>query len=403
MANSILTPSMIAKEALMQLKNRLGFTSGINRQYSDEFAQKGAKIGNSITIRKPVRYTVSNGATLVNQDVTEESASLTLSNQKHVAINFTSKDLTLSVDEFSKRYLSGGAAALANQVDLDGLLLAKNTVANFVGTPGTTPATALVYLQAQQKLDEMACPRDNKRSFFINPAAQASTVDGLKGLFQSSEKIASQYEKGMMGMALGGSFYMSQNIAVHTVGPLGGTPVVSGGAQTGASLVTSGWTASAAARLKKGDVFTVAGVFAVNPLTYQSTGALQQFVVTADVSSDGAGAATIPISPSIIVSGSTQTVSGSPANSAAITVVGTASTGYAQNILAHEDAFTLGCADLQMPNGVDFASVASDPESGLSIRIVRAYDINNDAFPCRMDILYGLAALRPEWACRISG
>lgn len=402
MANSILTPSVIAKEALMQLKNKLGFTSGIDRQYSEEFAVKGAKIGNAITIRKPVRYVVQNGATLINQDVTEESTSLTLSSQKHVAINFSSKDLTLSVDEFAKRFLSGGTVALANQVDMDGLALAKNTTYNQVGTPGTTPASALVYLQAQQKLDEMAAPRDNKRSFFINPAAQAATVDGLKGLFQSSEKIAEQYEKGMMGQGLGGTFYMAQNIATHTVGPQGGTPLVNGASQTGSTLVTKGWTAAAASRLKKGDVFTLAGVFAVNPVTYQSTGSLQQFVVTADFSSDGSGNGSVSISPSINVSGSTQTVTASPADGAAITVVGTGGSGYAQNILCHESAFTLGCADLQLPNGVDFAAVASDKESGLSIRIVRAYDINNDAFPCRMDILYGLAALRPEWACRIT-
>lgn len=403
MANSILTPSVIAKEALMRFKNKLGFTKGIDRQYSEEFAKKGAKIGNSITIRKPVRYTVQNGAVLVNQDVTEESASLNLSSQKHVAINFNSKDLTLSVDDFSERFVEGALVSLANQVDLDGLKLAAQSSFNLVGTPGTVPATALVYLQAQQKLDEMGAPRDKNRSFFINPAAQASTVDGLKGLFQSSEKIAEQYESGMMGMGLGGTFYMAQNIYSQTVGPLGGTPLVNGASQTGATLSTKGWTAAAASRLKQGDVFTVAGVNAVNPITKQSTGALQQFVVTADFSSDGSGNGSVGISPSIITSGATQTVTASPADGAAITVVGTAGTSYAQNILCHKKAFTLGCADLQMPNGVDFAAVASDSESGLSIRIVRAYDINNDAYPCRMDILYGWAAMRPEWSCRITG
>lgn len=404
MANTLLSPSMIAKEALMAFKNKLGFTSHTDRQYSGEFAVSGAKIGSSITIRKPPRFTVSNGAVLVNQDVTEESASLTLSSQKHVAFNFNSKDLTLTVDKFRARYLDNAVVALANQVDMDGLLLAKNSVANFVGTPGTSPATALVYLQGQQKLDEMACMRDNKRAAFITPGAQATTVDGLKGLFQSSDRISKQYENGLMGQGLGADFYMAQNIATHTVGAYGGTPLVNGASQTGASLVTDGWTNSITGVLKQGDVFTIAGVHAVNPITKQALASLQQFLVTADANSGATtGPATVSIYPSIVTSGALQTVDASPADNAAITVVsGTASTGYAQNILCHEKAFTLGTADLVKPNGVDFAAVASDEESGLSIRIVRAYDINNDAFPCRLDILYGWAALRPEWACRIS-
>lgn len=403
MANSLLTPSIIAKEALMAFKNKLGFTSKVDKQYSDQFAVKGAKIGNVITVRKPPRFTVSSGPALQVQNVLEESASLTLSSQKHVDFLFNSVDLTLTVDEYKSRYLDNAVIALANQVDLDGMQLAATTTANSVGVPGTTPNALLTYLSAQQQLNEFACPSDANRSIFITPKAQAVTVDALKGLFQSSEKIASQYEKGMMGMAIGAEWYMAQNIYTRTVGPLGGTPVVSGASQSGASLVTSGWTAAAAARLKLGDSFTIAGVFSVNPITKQSTGSLQNFLVTADVSSDGSGNATIPIYPSIVVSGSTQTVTASPANSAAITVLGAANTVTPQNILCHKNAFTLGCADLEMPSGVDFAAQASDPETGLAIRIVRAYDINSDTFPCRLDILYGWAAMRPEWASRIQG
>jgi hypothetical protein len=403
MANSVLTPSMIAKEALMAFKNALGFTKGVNRQYSEEFAVKGAKIGSSVTIRKPPRFTVSNGATLVNQDVTEESASLALSSQKHVAFKFSSSELTLSIDRFRERYLDNAVLALANQVDIDGLQTAYQNTFNSVGTPGTTPNTALLFLQAQQKLNEFGCPVGSKRYFHINPAAQTVMVDALKGLFQSGDKIAEQYEQGMMGIALGGKWKMSQNIYAHTTGPQGGTPLVNGASQTGASLITDGWTAAAASRLKKGDVFTIAGVNAVNPITKQLTGSLQQFVVTADLSSDGSGNATIAISPSIVTSGPTQTVSGSPADNAALTVVGAASTVTPQNMLCDENAFVLGTADLELPQGVHFAAVASDPDSGLSIRIVRAYDISADSFPCRLDILYGWAAVRPEWACRIQG
>lgn len=403
MANTILTPSMIAKEALMAFKNQLGFTKNINKQYSEEFAKKGAKIGSSVTIRKPPRFTVADGATLVNQDVTEESTSLSLDKQKHVAFKFSSVELTLSVDEFRKRYIDNAVIALANQVDSDGLLMAYQSTFNSVGTPGTVPSALLTYLQAQQKLNEMACPKGNKRSFHINPAASTSIVDNLKSLFQSSEQISKQYEEGYMGVAAGGKWMMSQNIYTHVTGQQGGTPLVNGGSQSGASLITDGWTASAANRLKKGDVFTIANVFAVNPVTKQSTGALQQFVVTADAASDGSGNLTASISPSIVTSGALQTVSASPADNAAITVVGAGSVSSPQNILCHEDAFVMGCADLELPGGVDFAAVASDPESGLSMRIVRAYDISADSFPCRLDILYGHKAVRPEWACRIQG
>jgi hypothetical protein len=286
---------------------------------------------------------------------------------------------------------------------MDGLNMAAMNVANSVGTPGTTPSTLQTYLSAQQKLNEMACPSDDKRSFFITPAAQAATVSALSGLFQSSAQIAEQYEKGMMGIAAGGKWFMAQNLYSRTVGALGGTPVVSGASQSGSSLVTSGWTASVTNVLNQGDVFTIAGVYAVNPITKQSTGSLQQFVVTSAASSNGSGQATVSIYPSIVTSGPTQTVTVSPANSAAISVVGGPGASSPQNILCHEKAFTLGTADLELPGGVDFAAIATDEESGLSIRIIRAYDINNDVFPCRLDVLYGWAALRPEWACRIQG
>ena len=403
MANSLLTPTMIAKEALMEFKNMLGFSKRVNKQYSEEFAIKGAKKGDTVTIRKPWRPSVSDGATLSNQDVTEESTTLQLDSQKHVAFRFTSKELTLNIDEFKKRYISPAVTALANKVDLDGLQVAAQNVYNAVGTPGTTPSALLTYLQAQEKLNLLACPKGDKRSFHVDPLASTKIVDAVKGLFQSSEQIKNQYEKGVMGTAAGGDWYMSQNIYAHTGGQLGGTPLVNGASQTGASLVTDGWTASAANRLKKGDVFTVAGVYSVNPITKQSTGQLQQFLVTADAASDGSGNATISISPSITTSGATQTVSGSPADNAALTILHSASSIYTNNILMHEDAFVLGMADLELPQGVDFAAVASDPESGVSLRIVRAYDISEDRFPCRIDVLYGWKAVRPEWACRIVG
>lgn len=401
MGNSLLTISMITKESLRVLKNELGFTKGVNRQYDPQFANSGAKIGSVINIRKPVRYTVTNGPALNIQDVTDQFVPLTLNQQKHVGFQFSSKDLTLSIDEFSKRYVQPGIAALANKIDFDGMSQYVN-VANLVGTPGTVPNTSLVYLQAGQKLSEMGAPVDGNRSVCINPAAEASTVDALKGLFQSSERIKEQYEKGMMGQGLGFQFKMDQNVNVQTVGALGGTPLVNGASQTGSSLITNGWTAAALQRLNTGDVFTVAGVFAVNPQSRQSTGSLQQFVCTAPGSSDGSGNMTISIYPAITPTGQYQNVTASPANSAALTIVGTAATSYAQNLAYHKDAFCLGMADLDLPGGVEMSDRARDPDSGLALRIVRAYDINSDNHPCRIDVLYGWATLYAELACRIT-
>ena len=400
MANTLLTISMITNEALRVLVNQLTFTKRVNRQYDPKYGVEGAKIGTTLNVRKPPRYVGRTGQAISIEDATETQVPVTLTTQFGVDISFSSADLALSIDDFSKRFIRPAIATVANKVDYDGMQLYK-TVANSVGTPGTVPNALLTYLDAGVALDNNAAPVDGERSIVINPRMQATIVDSLKGLFQSSTQIKSQYEKGKMGETAGFNWYMDQNTAVHTVGPLGGTPLVNGGSQTGASLVTDGWTAAAASRLKQGDVFTIAGVFAVNPQNRQSTGALQQFTVTADVSSTAGGAATIPISPSIVVTGGFQTVTASPADNAALTIIGAANTVTPQGLAFHPDAFTMVTADLPLPRGTDMAARVSDPESGLSIRMVRDYNISTDQFPCRLDILYGWKELYPELACRI--
>lgn len=402
MANSLLTISMITKESLRVLENNLAFAKGVNRDYDDQFAIGGAKIGDTMNIRKPARYVGRTGTALAVEDTTETSVPLQLSTQYGVDINFTSKELTLSIDEFSNRIIKPAMATVANKLDADGLALYKS-VYNAVGTPGTTPTALKTYLQAGAKMDYEATPRDGNRSLVIEPTAQVEIVDSLKSLFQSGDQIMKQYEQGNMGQAAGFKWSMDQNVAVHQVGPLGGTPAVNGAGQTGSSLVTNGWTAAAALRLKAGDTFTIAGVFAVNPQSRASTGQLRQFVVTADVSSDASGNATIPISPAIVTSGAFQTVTASPGAGALITVLGAANTLTPVNLAYHKNAFVLGCADLLLPKGVDMAARVSDKQLGLSARMVRAYDINNDKFPCRFDILYGWKAVYPELACRIHG
>lgn len=400
MSNSLLNISMITKESLRVLKNELGFTKGVNRQYDDQFARSGAKIGSVINIRKPTRFTVSSGTALNLQDVADQYSALTLDTQAHVDFSFSSKELTLNIDEFSKRYVKPAVAELANYVDFTGTALYKQ-VYNATGTPGTTPNAFSFLTDAGTKLSNFGTPVDSDRNMVLNPAASGSLADALKGLFQSQERIKEQYEKGLMGMAAGFNIKMDQNVQQFTNATFAGTPLVNGASQTGSTLVSDGWS-SGATTLKEGTIFTIANVYAVNPKNRQSTGQLQQFVVTADIS-DTSGAISIPISPSITLTGAYQTVNALPADNAAITVLGSTATAYPQNLAYHKDAFVLGCADLDLPGGTDMAARATDPDSGLSLRIVRAYDISNDTFPCRVDILYGWKCVYPELACRIYG
>lgn len=408
MANSILTPSVIAKEALMQFKNGMGVSRHCDTSYSKDFAKKGAKIGSSEKIRKPNLFTVTDGATYSAQDVVEDSVTLTIDTQKHVGFDFMSKDLTLNIDEFSQRYLKPASLALVNKVDIDGNALAAKTVYNAVGTAATTPSALLTYLQAMQKIQESAGPMDDNYMYAINPAASTKIVDALKGLFADQGEISKQYKRGLMGIAAGGEWVLSQNLYSHTSGQRGGTPAMNGSTSEGAStLVTDGWTASAANRVKAGDVFEVAGVYKVNPITKQSTGVLQQFVATADAASDGSGNVTISISPKLYSSGPLQNVDAMPADGALLSFAGAATIGTsavtASNLLLHKDAMALAFAPLEKPEGVHFAAVETDPETGVSIRIVRDYDFSNDKFRCRLDVLYGWKELRPEWACQIIG
>ncbi|MGB1290527.1 MAG: P22 phage major capsid protein family protein [Pseudoalteromonas sp.] len=397
MANTLLDISMIAKESLLSLKNELGMAKSCSSQYDDRFAKSGAKIGDTISIRKANRYAVNSGQTLSLGDVEEESVSLTLDSQRHVDFQFSSKDMALTIDEFSNRYIKPAIIPLANSLDV-ALAGLYTEVPAAVGTPGTTMTDLTDALAAHQKMKEAGCPVTTN-NLVIDPAAEASVVNGLSGKFQSAEQISRQYEKGMMGLAGGFAWKMDQNVAKHTVGAYAGTPLVDGASQVGSTLNTDGWTSGASA-LAKGDVFTIANVFAVNPQSKISTGQLQQFVVTAAIS-DTSGDKAISIYPAITVSGAKQNVSGSPADNAAITVKGTASTAYPQHLAFHKDAFVFGCADLVMPSGVDMASRASDADSGLALRIVRDYDINNDRLITRIDVLFGVLAQFPELGCRI--
>jgi hypothetical protein len=403
MANNILTIDMITRKALQILENNLVLTRNVNRQYDDSFAVEGAKIGSTLRIRLPDRALVTDGAALSVQDDNEQSTTLAVDSQKHIDVNFTSAELTMQLDDFAERVLKPRVSQLAAAIDAD-VANSYKQIYSSVGTPGTTPGTSLVLLQAQQKLNENAAGM-SPRYATVNPAANAGLVEGLKGLFHPGDVISKQFKNGMMGTGVLGfdEINMSQSIVNHTTGVTPTAPIVAAGStfSQGATSINITFT-SGSPTFKVGDVFTIAGVFAVNPQTRQSTGALQQFTVTADVSVSSGTSATLSVSPAIFTSASAlATVNAFPAASAALTFLGGSATGYAQNLVYHKDAITFATADLLLPQGVDMAS--RQVHNGISMRIVRQYDINNDRMPCRIDVLYGYKVIRPAMACRIWG
>lgn len=394
MANTILTPTAVTREALRVLHQKCRFIGTINKQYDSSFAKDGAKIGSDLKIRLPNQYTVRSGATLSTQDTTESSVTMTVSTQKGVDLNFTSADLTLSLDDFSKRILDPAMAVLAAGIEADVVKAALQTW-NHVGTAGTTPNAILTYLQARQKMSENLTP-EGTWNMLVSPLAGITIVDALKGLFANQKELNDQYKEGMMGTAAGFD-WMESTILPTFTNPADITVAVSGTSQTGATLTISGVTNPTV--FAAGMVFTVPGVNAVHPETKVSTGSLQQFVVTADTTIS-ATSGSIPIAPSIVTSGATQTVTASPTDTDALTFIGSVSTTYKSGIAYHRDAFAFATADLVMPKGVDFA--AREVFDGISMRIVRQYDITNDKFPCRLDVLYGYKAIRPQLACRVA-
>lgn len=406
MGNQILTPVMITNEAVIVLENQCNGVRFFDSSYSDQFAKDGAKIGAVLNVRKPARYVGRQGAVLSVEDQTETQVPLVLTTQFGVDVQFTSQDLTLSLQDFSKRVLMPQMAVIRNRIDADCCLQAQN-VANLVGTPGTPPNTLAILLGVKQKLLEMGAPNDGQLYQLLGPAANTSLISGLSTLFNSSTRIAEQYEDGIIADAAGLKIAIDQNTMTQVVGPLGGSPVINGAGQglaTGwaysMNLLVNGWNAAVAPRLNAGDVFTIVGCFAVNPQNRKSTGALQQFVVQANVSSDVTGASVIPVVPAAIFGGQFQNVTASPIANNAITVSGTANANLPQNLAFHKSAFTIAFADLIMPKGVDMAERRN--YKSISLRVIRAYDINNDRFPSRTDVLYGIKAVYPELACRLT-
>jgi hypothetical protein len=398
MSNSILTIDMITRKALEILENNLVLTRTVNRQYDDSFAVEGAKIGSTLRIRLPDRALVTDGAALQVQDDNEQYTTLTVSSQKHIGVNFTTAELTMQLDDFAERVLKPRISQLAASIDAD-VANSFKYIGNSVGTPGTTPATSLVLLQAQQKLNENAAVM-SPRYATVNPAANAALIEGMKGLFNPVSAISKQFKNGLFGEGILGyeELNMSQSIKQFTTGSRAGTVTVSTSVTTEGST-TIVLTGLGSTVIKAGDVFTIADCYAVNPQTRESTGSLYQFVALADVTASTTASVTVPAMYS--ASQALATVDALPVSGKAVTFFGSASTQYPQNMIYHKDAIAFATADLLLPQGVDMAS--RQVHNGISLRVVRQYDINNDRLPCRIDVLYGYSVIRPQMAVRLWG
>ena len=393
-SNSLLTINQITNEAVRLFTQTNAFLRTVGRQYDDQFARDGAKIGNTLRIRLPNDYVVSTGPAITPQGTNEQNTTLTVATQKNVPVSFGTAEKTMSLDDFSERILAPAVNRLAASVAAD-LMTVANSACNIVSKSNATASPdATTWLTAGAVLDQNLAPRMD-RKIILDPITQARTVGSLAGLFNPQVKIGDQYESGLITRdTLGFDWMYDQTTQLHTVGTFS-AGTVNGAGQTGNTLTVNAITGT----LNQGDIITIAGVNAINRLTGASQGALQQFVVTANVSS---GATSIPIYPSIVPAPAAfNTVTASPANSAAISLVIPASTTYRQNLAYYPEAFTLATADLAMPTAgvVEAARAEFD---GVAMRMITAYDVMGDNLITRMDILYGYAAIRPEWACVVA-
>ena len=401
MANAFLTPTAVTREALRVLHQKLNFVGSITREYDDSFARQGAKIGDTLKVRLPNQYPVRTGAALSTGtllDTTEASVDLKVQTQKGVDLNFTSVDLTMNLDDFTDRILEPAMSVLAANIEADAMSMYKD-VYNQADNQGL-PATFTKVLQGRKILVDNLAPL-NARTCNLNTQDNVDLVDALKGLFNDQGTIGKQNREGFMGRTAGFDFMENTLWPSHTRGAANGaytTSTLVGALPLVATPVTAITVATGAGTALRGDVFTIAGVFRVHPETKQSTGILQQFAVAADYAG-GPGA--LSLTPSIIMAGAYQNVIvPAPSATAALVFPGTASTAYGISMAYQKGAFAFATADMVMPRGVDFA--AREVFDGVSMRIVRQYDINSDKFPCRLDVLYGFKTLRPQLACRLA-
>ncbi len=393
----LLTPQIISKESLVILENNLVAANRVNRKFENQFV----KIGSSFTIRKPNRFTVASGAALQVQNIAEPSVTITVDQQKQVAFQFTSQDLTLTVEEFSERYLKPAMAAMANKIDFD-VLTNFTGISNYVGTPLITPASFSSSVQlVGRRMDDNAAPQDN-RTLIFNPAGYWAMANGLTPSFvMPTAKDA--LVKGYLSNIGNFELYMDQNIQgmANVTSAISSSALVTSNGQTGAVIST---LSAISDIVPKGAVFTINGVNNINPQTRLSTGVLKNFTVTNSSQASAASSLVLNIQPPIVTSGPYQNVDVGPSTAALITwLTGTsiAALQAPNNIAFTRDAFGLVMVPMEIPQGVDFA--ARETYRNISLRVIRSYDINNDVFPTRMDVLYGTTVFYDELACRLGG
>lgn len=417
MANDIKVQDIIVKEAQYQLKNALVLGNLVNRGHEAEFdtSVNGYKKGSTVRVKRPENFIPGEGATLSVAEVEEATTTMVVDTQLNKGLSFTSQELTLMLSgpkgarRIGEEKISPLMHAFANRIDAD-LAGLYNKVWNWAGTPGQTIDSFPDYFKGEERLNELAVPQDMRRAF-LSPSDHAGLIGSFHNL-NDDKNARNALERAKLPLLGGSDAYMSQNVKTHTVGVATGTPLVKGANQNVTyatakatmtqTLETDGWTNSTTGILKKGDVFTIANVYAVNPIGKQKLPFLQQFVVQEDANSGATtGPATLTISPPIITSGPYQTVDAAPADDAPITVLGTGGTGYRQNMIFHKDAFHLAVVPLELPSGAAMAARVN--EDGLSVRVISDYNITSDVNTFRFDVLYGVRALRPELATRLSG
>jgi hypothetical protein len=405
MANSLVTIDMVTREALRVAHEKLQFIGTIDRQYDDSFAKTGAKIGSSLRVRKPNQYLRTQGSRVMDvQDQSEATSTITCATQDHVDMRFNSAELTLSIDEISKRYIEPAVSVLVSGIESDFLAYATKNTYNCVGTAGTPLTDLSVVGNARARLNQCLAPKDGNRAIQADSVTMSSMVNGLKGLFQDGSQIKEQYREGMIGRTAGFDWYENERIWTMSNGSdVTGTTDAAAGVTDGGSTLSA--DTAAPVTYTVGQVFTIAGVYACHPETKQSLGYLQQFTNTAGTGSGG----DMTISPTIYLTGAKQNVCSATSaqlattdfNSKTLTAVGSASTSYVQSLAYHKEAFQFVTADLPLMD--DAAKCVRRTQDGLSMRVWQASDIRNDELLMRIDILYGFAALRPEWACRMIG
>lgn len=395
MANSLLTIDMITREALRIAHEKIQFIGTTDRQYDDSFGKTGAKIGSTLRVRKPNQYTRTQGSRVMDvQDQNEQNGTITVATQDHVDMRFNSVELALSIDEMSKRYIEPAVSVLISGIESDYLAFATKATYNVAGTAGTALTDLVAVGAARAKLNQQLAPKDGNRYIMADSVTMGGMVNGLKGLFQDSTQIKEQYREGMMGRTAMADWYENDRMwtlpnSADVAGEINGGTLTSGIT----SITVDGFTAAPVA----GMVFTIEGTYDVHPETKVPYANLKQFVVTS------ATTTTINFSPACIydTTDPRQNCSGAPTDNDDITFVGAASTNYVQSLMYHKEAFQFVTADLPLMD--DAHKCVRRQQEGLSLRVWQASDIRNDELLMRIDILYGMAALRPEWASRIIG